>query len=159
MIKIAIFILFCSTFVIADCPMHDQHQAGVEERGNHAMGFDHAKTTHHFLLSTEGGAIQVTANDPKDTESADQIRMHLKHIATLFSEGNFEIPMFIHDTVPPGVPAMKQLKSEISYRYDTLDSGGKIVISSANADAVSAIHDFLRFQIEDHKTGDPKETP
>jgi hypothetical protein len=29
------------------------------------------------------------------------------------------------------------------------------VISSANAEAVTAIHEFLKFQITEHKTGDP----
>jgi len=28
------------------------------------MGFSHEKTTHHFQLYKDGGAIQVTVNDP-----------------------------------------------------------------------------------------------
>ena len=39
----------------------------MNKRGDKHMGFDHLKTTHHFLLSKDGGAIQVAANDPKDT--------------------------------------------------------------------------------------------
>lgn len=151
-------ILIATTPAFAQCTMHEdhsKHQDGVNQRGDHAMGFDHTKTTHHFLLREDGGIIQVTANDPKDTESRDQIRMHLSHIAMMFSQGNFEIPMIIHDQVPPGVPVMKEKKAEIKYAYEDQDSGGRIVISTSNDEARSAIHDFLRFQITDHQTGDP----
>ena len=118
------------------------------------MGFDHTKTTHHFLLSSSGGSIQVTANDPEDSASRDQIRMHLAHIAKMFSEGNFEIPMFVHDQTPPGAATMKELKSAIAYKYIEIENGARVVISSENPAAISAIHDFLAFQIKDHHTGD-----
>ena len=49
-------------------PGHDHH-AAVNERGDHVMGFDHEKTTHHFRLTKSGGVIEVSANDPKDTDS------------------------------------------------------------------------------------------
>jgi hypothetical protein len=133
---------------------HD-HMSGVNKRGDKAMGFDHEKTTHHFILKNDGGVIQVTANDLNDATSRDQIRMHLHHVSMLFSQGNFEIPMFVHDRVPPGVPAMKRLKESIAYKYDEIDGGARVVITSSSQDAVAAVHDFLRFQIEDHKTGDP----
>ena len=139
-----------------DRPAADHH-AGVNSRGDHAMGFSHEKTTHHFRLLKDGGAIEVSSNDPKDTESRDQIRMHLKHIATSFSSGNFEMPMFIHDQVPPGVPAMKRLKGQIKYEVERIPAGARVRISSANPEAVKAVQDFLRFQITDHQTGDSLE--
>jgi hypothetical protein len=83
-----------------------QHQAGVEKHGDKAMGFLHEKITHHFRLYSDGGAIQVTANDSKDSENVQAIRSHLAHIATMFANGEFSIPMFVHDQVPPGVPVM-----------------------------------------------------
>ena len=52
---------------------------------------------------------------------------------------------------------MKQLKAEITYKYDETRRGGRIRISSTNAEAIKAIHEFLRFQIKEHKTGDPLE--
>ena len=51
------------------------------------MGFSHEQTTHHFRLYADWSAIEMTANDPKDTESSDQIRMHLAHIAGMFAAG------------------------------------------------------------------------
>jgi hypothetical protein len=136
---------------------HDSHHEGVNKRGDQAMGFSHAKTTHHFRLKTDGGAIEVEANAGDDTASRDQIRTHLKHIAQKFAEGDFAAPMFIHSQTPPGVPAMKQLKAEIRYQFEETERGGRVRITTVNADAIKAIHEFLRFQIEDHKTGDPKE--
>jgi hypothetical protein len=131
-----------------------EHHGDATSRGDHAMGFDAAKTTHHFLQNSAGGTIQVTANDPADTASRDAIQHHLQHIAKAFSQGDFDIPMLVHDQVPPGVTAMKRLKSEISYQYVPSDRGGSVEISTKNPEALAAIHDFLRFQIREHRTGD-----
>ena len=131
-----------------------QHQGDMTSRGDSPMGFDAAKTTHHFLQNPEGGTIQVTANDPADTASRDAIQHHLQHIAQHFKQGDFDIPMLVHDKVPPGVPVMKRLKGEIFYQYVVMDHGGRIEISTKNQEALAAIHDFLRFQIQEHHTGD-----
>jgi hypothetical protein len=147
-----------------DCPMHQEHATGasqhdhaqneLEHRGNQGMGFDQQKTTHHFLLRKDGGAIQVTANSSADKTSIDEIHMHLEHIARAFKSGEFDIPMFVHDQTPPGVPTMTKLKGQIKYSYEAMENGGQVVISSANAEAVKAVHEFLKFQITEHKTGD-----
>ena len=134
----------------------DAHHDAVDKRGDHVMGFTHEKTTHHFRLYKDGGAIEVTANDPKDGESRDQIQMHLGHIAKMFALGDFNAPMLIHDRVPPGVPVMQRLKSEIKYALQKTDRGGTVRITTSNEEAVRAVHEFLRFQIEDHRTGDSK---
>ncbi len=132
----------------------DEHHTAVDQRGDHVMGFSHEKTTHHFRLFTGGGAIEVTANDPKDTASRDQIRLHLSHIAGMFANGNFQAPMLIHDRTPPGVPVLERLKAEVSYRYEDIDRGGRVRIATTNQEALAAVHEFLRFQIADHHTGD-----
>jgi len=134
--------------------MDCQHMHDVQRRGDEAMGFDHMKTTHHFLLSATGGAIQVTANEASDEDSIRQIRMHLGHITKMFSEGDFAIPMLVHGQVPPGAEAMKQLKAKISYKYQEIERGAQVVISSDDPAAIDAVHEFLTFQIKDHQTGD-----
>ena len=143
------------------CPMHKehmkqaaQHQADVEKHGDEAMGFPHDKTTHHFRLYSDGGAIEVTVNDTKDSQNMQAIRSHLSHIVTMFSNGEFSIPMFVHDQVLPGVPVMKEKHAEISYSFEELSAGGRVRIKTPNPDALKAIHQFLRFQIEEHQTGD-----
>ena len=148
------------------CPMHkqhmkdaSQHQADVEKHGDEAMGFPHDKTTHRFRLLSDGGAIEVTVNDSKDSQNIQAIRSHLAHVATMFSNGDFSIPMFVHDQVPHGVPLMKEKRTEISYSSEELPTGGRVSIKTTNPEALSAIHDFLRFQIEDHHTGDTTQIP
>jgi hypothetical protein len=93
-------------------------------------------------------------NDNKDSQNLQAIRSHLTHIASLFSNGEFSIPMFVHDQVPPGVPAMKEKRAEISYSFEALAAGGRVRIKTTNPDALKAVHEFLRFQIADHHTGD-----
>jgi len=141
---------------MSSCPMHNlQHQADVEKHGDMAMGFPHDKTMHHFRLSPEGGAIEVTVNDAKDTDNLQAIRMHVKHIGVMFSNGDFSVPMFVHSEVPPGVSEMKDRRSDVAYTFEELPTGGRVRIVTANHDALNAIHDFLIFQIQDHHTGDP----
>jgi len=136
-----------------DCPMHPAHTQ-MNERGEKGMGFSQTATTHHFYLNESGGSIQVEANDSTDLTNRDNIRMHLRHIAHAFQTGDFDIPMFVHDTVPPGVPEMKQLHKHVRYVFEETPNGGRVVISSSDAKALAAIHRFLQFQIEEHKTGD-----
>lgn len=133
----------------------DAHHAGVVQRGDHVMGFSHDTTTHHFRLLNDGGSIEAVANDATDTASRQEIRDHLQHIATMFSQGDFDAPMLIHARTPPGVPTMKKLRSQIQYRVEDVPNGARVRVSSTNPKAVAAIHDFLRFQIQDHQTGDP----
>jgi hypothetical protein len=127
----------------------------MKERGDQAMGFSHMKATHHFRLLSSGGAIEIEANGSQDKATRDEIRMHLSHIAQMFSGGNFNAPMFIHDQTPPGVPVMQRLKSEIKYEFEKMPRGGRLLIKTGNAEALAAIQEFLRFQIKEHETGDP----
>ena len=129
-------------------------QHDMQHHGEDVMGFSQTKTAHHFLLTEDGGVIEVTAKDPKDAVSQDQIRMHLPHIATAFASGDFTDPMEVHDQTPPGVPTMKRLKAQIQYKYEETNTGGRVLIHSDNTKAIDAIHDFLRFQIREHHTGD-----
>jgi hypothetical protein len=144
-----------------NCPMHQQHNdsdghhAMVQGHGDQAMGFSHAKTTHHFRLADTGGTIEVTANAAGDKASIEAIRTHLAHIAVMFGAGDFSTPMFVHDTIPPGVTTMTLLKDKIRFNFESIDSGGRVRVESSDPVALAAIHDFLRFQITDHQTGDP----
>lgn len=136
---------------------HAHHFEEVNKHGDEAMGFSHMKSTHHFRMTPQGGLIEVQANDPKDTETRDQIRVHLQQIAKAFKAGDFSAPEHTHSRVPRGVAAMQRLKSEINYRYEELAGGGRVMITTQNSEAVSAVHEFFRFQIQDHRTGDPLE--
>jgi hypothetical protein len=135
---------------------HDQH-AQMNQRGHQVMGFDQEKTTHHFYLYSDGGAIDVAVNGAADKTTLDAIRAHLPHIAMLFSEGNFDAPMLVHDTNVPGTAEMAKLKNRMTYRYAETPNDGRVNIITTNAEALAAVNAFLRFQITDHKTGDSLE--
>jgi hypothetical protein len=116
-----------------DCPMHDQHAAHhtiVESRGDQTMGFLHEKTTHHFRIMTDSGAIEIVANDSQDLTNTEAIRLHLSQIVMMFGTGDFSAPTFIHDGAPPGVTTMRLMKSAIRYLYEEMPSGGRVRIKS-----------------------------
>lgn len=144
----------------AVCPMHDsESSAAMNQRGEQGMGFSQTATTHHFLTKPDGGVIQVEVKNPADVADRDAIRQHLAHIAGAFGNGDFEIPMFVHDTLPPGVTEMKRLRQKIRYSFEETPLGGRVVIATADQEAITAVHQFLEFQIKEHKTGDPIEVP
>ena len=132
------------------------HHGSSDQRGAMVMGFDQARTTHHFLLFNDGGAIDVSVNDPADTNNRDAIRSHLPHIAMMFGEGNFDAPMLVHDSKNvPGTKLMTERKSAIRYQYVETAKGGRVNILTSDPEALAAVHAFLKFQIVEHKTGDP----
>lgn len=126
----------------------------VAQRGDHVMGFSHEATTHHFRLLKDGGEIIVTANKPGDKSSIDEIRAHLAHIEKMFSAGDFNAPMLIHDTNPPGVASMTRLKGQIRYEVSEIERGAKMRITTSSPETTDAVHAFLLFQILDHHTSD-----
>ena len=130
------------------CP----HHTAVDTRGDHVMGFSHEKTKHSFKLYEDGGAVEVRGND---AESIAAIRSHLKEIAREFAAGNFDKPKAIHDRVVPGVPVLKELGARVTYTWEELDRGARVRFQTADTRGIAAVHEFMRFQIEDHRTGDP----
>ena len=135
-------------------PDHDKRSEDVVKRGEHVMGFSHEATTHHFRLFKDGGEIAVTAKDPSDKASIEQIRSHLGHITKMFSSGNFKAPMLIHDTNPPGTATMTRLKEQIRYEFSEIERGARIRLVTVSPETTDAVHAFLLFQIVDHRTQD-----
>jgi hypothetical protein len=132
-----------------------QRAAEVDQRGDEGMGFSHAMTGHHFHLFPDGGSIEVESDSPDDNGSREAIRLHMQKIAGMFAQGDFSLPMFIHDTVPPGVEAMKRLKDQIAFTAENTANGAQVRIVTGSPEALEAVHEFLRFQIKDHRTNDP----
>jgi hypothetical protein len=52
---------------------------------------------------------------------------------------------------------MKQLQSNIIFEAENTLRGAQLRITTYDAQALGAIHRFLRFQIQDHQTGDSLE--
>jgi hypothetical protein len=131
------------------------HQPMVNQHGDQVMGFSHEKTTHHFELDQDGGLIEVRVNDVADVASRDEIRKHFHHIAQMFAAGNFNAPMLVHDRKDvPGTATMSALKDKLHWQLQETARGAKLIVVADNQAALEAVHDFLRFQIADHQTGD-----
>ena len=141
---------------LVSMPSIQQGHHGPDQRFAAVMGFDQAQTAHHFLLFADGGAIDVSANDRSDIKNRDAIRAHLPHIAMMFGNGDFNAPMLVHDSANvPGTKVMAARKEAISYQYVETPTGGRVNIVSTDRQAIAAVHEFLKFQITEHKTGDP----
>ena len=148
------------------CPMHEQHMKAAQADGSAAhgaevdarhdtFGMSHESSHHNFRQFKDGGAIELRANDPNDTALVDMIRTHLHEINASFVKSDFSTPMFVHGHAPDGVGEMKRLSRRIRYRYEDVDHGGRIRITSTDPKALAAIHDFLKFQVVEHRTSDP----
>ena len=131
-----------------------EHSVPAAILGEKALGFDQRKAAHHFKLLPDGGAIEITANDPADLAP---IRQQIANVAAMFGQGKFEVPTVTQN--PPGVDRMSQLKSDISYSAENLPAGGRVRITTTSLEARNSVHDFLRFQIQEHKTGDSLADP
>ena len=58
LLSVGFVVMFASATLVAQDP-----HAQMKHRGAAAMGFDQDKTTHHFLLYDDGGAIDISVND------------------------------------------------------------------------------------------------
>jgi hypothetical protein len=139
---------------------HEEHLAQIEKdaalkaRGAAAMGFDQDMAVHHFMLTRSGGAIHVEAASASDETTRVAVREHLRAIASAFAAGDFAAPRATHDETPPGVATLERLRSAIDYRFVETAQGGRVEIASSDRAAIAAIHEFLRYQITEHRTGD-----
>ena len=137
--------------------MASGHRAAVDRRHDAVTGVGHDESVHHFLLDERGGTIRLEATDAANTAGRDRIRAHLRTVARAFAKGDFALPRHIHAQAPPGVDVMKARRAAIRYEYAPTEKGGEVRISTADPVALSAVQAFLRFQIDDHGTGDPRE--
>ncbi|HLG55359.1 MAG TPA: hypothetical protein VI485_08500 [Vicinamibacterales bacterium] len=133
---------------------HDTHHREMLTRGAQAMGFDQERTVHHFLLYEDGGAIDVAVKEASDHANLQTVRQHLQQIAGLFKAGDFGKPALTHAQQVPGTADMTRLKDRITYQYEETPGGGRVRIVTRDTEARAAVHAFLHFQIEDHRTGD-----
>jgi hypothetical protein len=150
------------------CPLHEQHMKDkakstaderfeeMNARGNRAMGFDQGKTNHRFLTAPDGGSIEVTVKDRKDIVNLAAIRAHLREISTEFARGDFRAALETHGELPAGAADMQAAKNKITYLYEELPTGARVRIITQTPQALAAVHQFLSYQVTEHRTGDGK---
>jgi hypothetical protein len=123
----------------------------IQARGHAAMGVDQYTSFHRFEPLPDGGRISLQ-RDPGDSAGVAQIRAHMSRIAAAFGRGDFALPGFVHDRNVPGTAVMAAQRSRISYVADTLPGGGQLRLRTSNPSAIAAIHQFLAFQRQDHRS-------
>lgn len=123
--------------------------AEMQQRGKKAMGVDQYTSTHHFDAQPDGGRIELL-RDVEDSAGVAQIRQHLREIVKAFSAGDFSTPEFVHMQAVPGAKVMAAKRAAITYTFRELPRGGEVRIVTKDPAAVTAIHEFLAFQRQDH---------
>lgn len=127
----------------------DSGYAGVQSRGEVAMGVDQYTSSHIFEPLPDGGRIELQ-RDGADSAGTAQIREHMRQIASSFGAGNFQLPGFVHARGVPGSAVMAARRGEITYTVEDLPRGGALRIRSSTPAVVLAVHEFLAFQRQDH---------
>lgn len=128
----------------------DSAFAALQARGQEAMGVDQYTSIHRFDSLVDGGRIELQ-RDTADADGVATIRAHLRDIATRFAAGDFAIPGFVHAQKVPGAAVMAAQKDAIRYVFRELPGGGEVRITTTDAEALRAIHQFMEFQRSDHR--------
>jgi hypothetical protein len=124
-------------------------------RVSKVSGFDSERVVRHFYLLKNGGAIEVAAKDPNDETTVKAVQAYLKKESDLLAKGNFENVNAIYGKLPDGTPQLKKMRDTVTFAAVPEENGGVLRLLTVNPQAKSAIHDYLRYQIDQFKTGDP----
>ncbi len=127
--------------------------AAMQERGAHVMGVDQSTSAHVFEDLPDGGRVVLDRGDPSDTAAIRTIRAHMRDIEAAFRAGDFTKPFQVHAQQVPGTDVMKERRAAITYEAADRPRGGEVRIKSADPVAVTAIHQFLEFQRQQHHAG------
>jgi len=125
----------------------------MQERGAHVMGVDQYTSAHVFEDLPDGGRVVLDRNDPSDTAAIRTIRAHMRDIEAAFRAGDFTKPFQVHAQQVPGTEVMKDRRAAIRYEASNRPRGGEVRITSTDPVAVTAIHEFLAFQRQQHHAG------
>lgn len=131
-----------------------QEQGTVQEHVHHmshtVMPFDMSKTLHIFKMTEEGGVQKVIVRNDEDAEQLAPIRMHLRHEAMLFQQGDFSDPMRLHGADMPGLKELQEAAGQIKVSYEDLPNGGQITFETKDLHLLTAIHRWFGAQLSEH---------
>ncbi len=113
------------------------------------MGVDQYTSTHRFDELPDGGVIRLV-RDVDDSAGVAHIRSHLRDVARSFAAGDFSTPEFVHMQTVPGTKVMAARRTAISYTTRDVPRGGEVRITTHDAEALAAVHQFLSFQRTEH---------
>ena len=129
----------------------DSAFARLQARGQVVMGVDQYTSSHRFESLPDGGRISLQ-RDPGDSAGVATIRAHMRRIEDAFARGDFALPGLVHVGAVPGTAVMAARRSRIRYIAETLPGGGQLRLTTSDPSAIAAIHQFLAFQQQDHRS-------
>ena len=127
----------------------------LDARFSKALGTDADKIVQHYYLMKNGGVIEFTVKDPTDNASIAVIQKYLEAQRDLFEKGKTDADADVHGKVPDGLPRLKKLRNEITFFAVKSEHGAVLRMFTVNEQAREAIQEFMKFEINEHKTGDP----
>jgi hypothetical protein len=147
--------LLLSTVALAQEPPRPFVDPALLNRVSKASGLDNERVDRHFYVLKNGGAVEVLAKNPNDEATVKAIQTYLKKESDLWTKGNFETITAVYGRPPEGTPQLKKLRNDVTFAVVPEENGAVLRMLTVNPTAKSAIHDYLRFQIDQLKTGDP----
>lgn len=148
---VCLLLAFATAQSAATSPDPDQE---LRARFSKALGIDVDRIVQHYYLVKNGGVVELAAKDPADTAAIDAIRKFLVEQRKLYEKGKNETDADVHGKVPDGLPLIKKFRDEITFFATDTTNGAVLRMFSMNPTARSAIQDYMKFQIAEHKTGD-----
>ncbi len=126
----------------------------LNARFSRVLGVSVEKVVLHFYLVKNGGVIDLTAKDPKDSITVNAIQKYLQNQKELWEKGKESAVTHIHERPPEAAATMRKLRNDITFYTAKTDAGAVLRMFSINDQARGAIQDYLKFEIAEHKTGD-----
>jgi len=103
-----------------------------------ASGKDRETMSKRVFLNERGGGYEVRVTDPKDSRTVGAVQEELRKAA--------------EDQTKASTPAMQEHQQEIIYRYEQTNRGGRLRIETKSPDALRAIQNYLRSQMDHGKS-------
>jgi len=155
MVRAASLFLLVSALASGGMAQSSASTDDLNSRFSKALGTDASHIIQHYYLVKNGGVIEFAAKDLSDSATISALQKYMEAQKDLFEKGKTDADADVHGKVPDGVPILKKLRNEITFFTVKNDDGGALRMFSTNDQARQAIQDFLKFQINEHKTGDP----
>lgn len=124
-------------------------------RATRVSGFESDRVNRHFYVLKNGGAVEITAKDANDESTIKAIQSYLKKESDMWTKGNFDTVAAVYGKAPESTVQLKKLRDNVTYAVVPEENGAVVRMLTVNPMAKTAIHDYLKFQIEQLKTGDP----
>ena len=154
--SIAFALLLTALAFAQTTPAPDSDQE-ISARLSRALGVPVDRITLHFYLVKAGGVTEITAKDPQDAAAVAAIQKYLQNQKELWEKGKDPV-VEVHSKPPESVATLRKMRNEITFYVAKTDTGGVLRMFSINDQARTAIQDFMRFEIAEHKTGDSPTT-